>query len=216
MTTLTTRSAQDFNRARAKAFFERFKKIFTRRPDQLLPFDTIQNLLGLHHKQDRHIREIEIDKVVGSVGRYRDFTRSFLPKKEFIEPRWRHLHALFYSQGFAPIEVYQVGEAYFVVDGNHRLSVSRSLGAKKIEAHVIELRSAVPIYQDDDLAKIRQRVNGVEAPSTVRRGWKIATILSGLLRASRGQQQISQPVAGQRRKRCQTTGQFAVSAVNRS
>jgi uncharacterized ParB-like nuclease family protein len=37
-----------------------------------------------------------------------------------------------------PIEVYQVGEAYFVIDGNHRVSAARQEGMKTIAAYVCE------------------------------------------------------------------------------
>jgi hypothetical protein len=50
--------------------------------------------------------------------------------------------------------VYKVGEVYFVIDGNHRVSVARQEGLKTIEARVIEFRTDVPLTPDiqpDDL-----------------------------------------------------------------
>jgi ParB-like chromosome segregation protein Spo0J len=36
--------------------------------------------------------------------------------------------------------VFRVGEEHFVIDGHHRVSVSRALGAQNIDAAVVELR----------------------------------------------------------------------------
>jgi hypothetical protein len=92
---------------------------------------------------------------VGSVGRYKDFTRSFLPRTNAIRSRWQRLDALARGpEGFPPIEVYKIGDVYFVIDGNHRVSVARQLGAKTIEAYVTELPTPVPLdanTQPDDL-----------------------------------------------------------------
>jgi hypothetical protein len=50
--------------------------------------------------------------------------------------------------GLAPIEVYKVGEVYFVLDGNHRVSIAKQEGFEFIEAHVIEVRTEIPITPD--------------------------------------------------------------------
>jgi nucleotide-binding universal stress UspA family protein len=58
------------------------------------------------------------------------------------------------GSGIPPIEVYKVGEAYFVLDGNHRVSIARQEGQKTIEAHVIEIGTDIPVTPDlqpDDL-----------------------------------------------------------------
>jgi hypothetical protein len=72
-----------------------------------------------------------------------------LPRTNAVRSRWQRLDALARGpEGFPPIEVYKVGEAYFVIDGNHRVSVARQLGAKTIEAYVTELRTPVPIDEN--------------------------------------------------------------------
>src|SRR5689334_22125118 len=90
----------------------------------LLSFDEVQERLRLSHKTYRGIQEIRLDQIVGSVGRYRDFTRSFLPRNPELRARWERVDAVVATRGGPPIEVYQVGEAYFVLDGNHRVSVA--------------------------------------------------------------------------------------------
>jgi hypothetical protein len=90
--------------------------------------------------------EIPLDAIAGSVGRYADFTRSFLPRRESAQERWTRVRAAFDRvQDIPPITVFQIGDSYFVLDGNHRVSVARSLGATHIPAHVTVVESRVPL-----------------------------------------------------------------------
>ncbi|MDX1417546.1 MAG: universal stress protein, partial [Candidatus Promineifilaceae bacterium] len=103
----------------------------------------------------RELKEIPLDAIVGSVGRYKDFTRRFFPLIEEDEYRWARVHTLTESmEGLPPIEVFQIGDVYFVRDGNHRVSVARDMGATLIEAYVTYVESSVsldPSIQADDL-----------------------------------------------------------------
>jgi hypothetical protein len=83
-------------------------------------------------------RMVELSKVRGSVGRGGDFTMGFLPRKKSIEQRWKNMWKRMLAGGLPPIEVYQIGEIYFVADGHHRVSVARQLGMKSLEAYVYE------------------------------------------------------------------------------
>jgi hypothetical protein len=85
------------------------------------------------------VRDIPLDRIVGSVGRYQDFVEAFLPVNESMNQRWERIAAAYLnptSRGLPPIEVCQVGDCYFVRDGNHRVSVARHLKLPDIEAHV--------------------------------------------------------------------------------
>ena len=135
---LTPQSQQEFTSARQRAFIEEWLSYLTGRPSDLLSFEEVKEKLRLQDASYKGLQEIELDKIVGSTGRYRDFTRTFLPKSDQTASRWRRIKAVADEQGFPPIEVYQVGEVYFVRDGNHRVSVARLNGAKTIEAYVIE------------------------------------------------------------------------------
>ena len=98
-------------------------------------------------KKHKWPTDIPLDKIRGSVGRYRDFNSSFLPRKNDMQERWSRVYAMANGMmGLPPIDVYQVGDVYFVRDGNHRVSVSKEMGAKTIQAHVTELSSPVPFY----------------------------------------------------------------------
>jgi hypothetical protein len=149
---LTPESNDEFSKARQRAFIEEWLNFFTGRSNELLPFEEVKQSLQLQDAAYRGLQEIELAKIVGSTGRYRDFTRTFLPKNDTTIDRWRRVDAVAHSeQGFPPIEVYQVGDIYFVRDGNHRVSVAQTHGAKTIEAYIIEYKTPVPFGPDDEL-----------------------------------------------------------------
>src|SRR5215472_9254947 len=151
----TAESSRHFTQARMGAFWQEVWSFLTGRSIDLLRFEEVRNRLLLRDERNLGLQEIPLDKIVGSVGRYKDFTRTFLPRTNSVRSRWQRLDAMARgAEGFPPIEVYKVGDVYFVSDGNHRVSVARQLGAKTIEAYVTELPTAVPFDVDtkpDDL-----------------------------------------------------------------
>lgn len=152
MTTNLSRSIHRFDRARRRALFEDILAIVSGRSTDLLPFEEVRKRLKGRQGIPRGLKLIPIDQIVGSVGRYRDFSRAFLPRKTADMPRWARLdNALNRLEHIPPIEVYKVGEAYFVRDGHHRVSVARANGATQIDAYVIEVPVRVPLAPDDDL-----------------------------------------------------------------
>lgn len=149
----------EFNAARRKAFREEMLSYVTGRPNDLLPFEEVRQSLRLQDSTYKGLHEIELDKIVGSVGRYRDFTRTFLPKSDRSEERWRRVDAVTHDVvGTPPIEVFKIGDVYFVRDGNHRVSVARTHRAKTIEAYVIEYKTPIHIENTDELDDILSKV----------------------------------------------------------
>ncbi len=143
------RAIADFHRARRQAQLEQLMARLTGKPANLLSYDEVAQQLKLGGGSDRGLQEIPLAAIVGSVGRYNDFTRSFLPRQDNDAQRWAGVQvAVTGLAGLPPIEVYQIGQAYFVLDGNHRVSVARRLGATHIQAHVTEIRTKVPLTPD--------------------------------------------------------------------
>lgn len=133
-----------FDAARRAAVMSDLVDWLSGRPTDLLDFEEVRQRLHLRSLVDRGIQEIALDKIVGSMGRPREFNRAFLPRREASRERWREVKALAEGQrGFPPIEVYQVADTYFVIDGHHRVSVARSLDAPTIEARVKEFVTPV-------------------------------------------------------------------------
>ena len=129
-----------------KAFWRQLLSQLTGRHKDLLNFDEIRSRLHLHEEHYEGVRDVPLEQIVGSVGRYKDFTATFLPRKSGMKERWSRVYALANSQeGPPPIELYKVGNVYFVRDGNHRVSVARELGAKTIQAHVIAMPTTIPL-----------------------------------------------------------------------
>ncbi len=135
-----------FQGARARVFWRDMLDHLRGKPAELLSFEDIRARLRLREESYKGLQDIPLDQIAGSVGRYRNFTSNYLPKSDGMRERWSRVYASVTSmEGFQPIEVYKVGEVYFVRDGNHRVSVARQLGAKTIEAHVTELPTSVQL-----------------------------------------------------------------------
>ena len=139
---------RDFSRARRKAFLRRVGAYLRNDPssNQLLSFDEVKSGLGAVEQVYLGMRTVPVAKIVGSVGRHRDFDRAFLPSKGDLSTRWKKIDQMMHrAEELPPISLYKIGDAYFVRDGNHRVSVARQRGVEMIDAEVIELRSRVPI-----------------------------------------------------------------------
>ncbi len=150
-------SQSEFSRARLKGFLESVMNLITGHHMHLLSFDEVVAKLRLKQAIYRGLQEIPIENIAGSTGRYEDFTRHFLPRRddEGDKERWRNIYTLAVTgKGFPPIDVYKIDQVYFVKDGNHRVSVARKLGWETIQAHVTELPSAIsldPEVEPDEL-----------------------------------------------------------------
>ncbi|RDI94973.1 DUF4032 domain-containing protein [Meiothermus sp. QL-1] len=123
-------------------------------PNDLLPYSVIASLRP-RGESYRGLQTIEVDKIVGSVDRYGDFDAEFLPKEPHTLDRWAQLRqAQLQGAEFPPIDVYKVGEAYFVKDGNHRTALAKALGQRYIDAYVIELEVPVELAPGDTLKDV--------------------------------------------------------------
>lgn len=144
-------AVRDFKRARREASMQQLMARITGKSADLLAYNEVCDRLKVSDPVDLGVQEIPLDAIVGSVGRYKDFTRSFMPKKDQDETRWVGVKTAVNDMvGIPPIDVYKVGEAYFVNDGNHRVSVARQLGGETIAAHVVEVISRVPLTENAD------------------------------------------------------------------
>jgi hypothetical protein len=144
-----------FDRARRRAVLADLLRPLLGRPLDLLPFEEVRERLHLRHLVDRGVGEVPLERIVGSLGREREFTRAFLPRHEALRERWQEVLDLAEGpRGYPPVELYQVGEAYFVVDGHHRVSVARAHGAPAIEARVQEYSSPLPLDADTSLEEL--------------------------------------------------------------
>jgi hypothetical protein len=144
-----------WEQARRGAFIQDFLTSLTRRPADLLPFDEVRDKLQLSNMHELGLRDVPLDNIVGSVGRYQDFNRAFFPRQESLKDRWQRIDRLVArGSGIPPIEVYKVGDVYFVRDGNHRVSVARKHHFPSIQAYVWEYQTQVPLEPDTDIDEL--------------------------------------------------------------
>lgn len=139
---------RDFGRARRRAYLRRLWAYLRKNPasNRLLSFDEVRRALGALEGSYVGMRVVPVEKIVGSVGRHKDFDRAFSPGKESLRERWKIINQAYNrDEELPPVSLYKIGDAYFVRDGNHRVSVARQRGTEMIDAEVVELRSRVPI-----------------------------------------------------------------------
>lgn len=135
----------DFRRARRQASMADIMARLTGHSNDLLSYEDVRRRLRAQQSGVRILKDIPLDAIVGSVGRYTDFARGFLPRNESDKTRWLRVRGVMEGmEGVPPIEVYQIGDAYFVADGNHRVSIARQLGSTHIQAYVTPVQSRVP------------------------------------------------------------------------
>lgn len=160
--TVKTEAHANWERARFAAALQALQGVFSARSTDLLAFEDVRKGLRLGRKNYKGVQDIPLNQIRGSVGRYRDFTHTFLPRGGQLRQRWERINVLAYAKGMEPIEVYKVGDAYFVLDGNHRVSVARQIGNTVIEAHVWEYPTPVGLSADADVDELIIRSEYVE------------------------------------------------------
>ncbi len=116
----------------------------------LVSYEEVARRIKAYQQIEMGTKMVPLDKIIGSVGRYRDFTSEFLPRTAISKDRWTRVDRVLNSlQGYPPIELYKIGDAYFVRDGNHRVSVARANGLTHIEAYVTEVQTDIDLTPED-------------------------------------------------------------------
>ena len=142
--TVEVQAEADFDRARRRAFLGHVAARLRRECSRLLAFDEVVEGRLAHNRRRLGLRDVEVSKIVGSVGRPEDFDRGFMPTKASLAERWKRVDRAFHRGLDLPaVRLYKMGDSYFVEDGNHRVSVARYQGVETIEAEVTEF---FPLY----------------------------------------------------------------------
>ena len=130
-------------RARLRALVARIRGEHT--SNRLLSFDDVRREHAANNRLHRGTRVVEVEEIVGSVGRHDEFDRSFLPARASVGHKWMRIDRAFQrGEELPPVELYKLEEAYFVVDGHHRVSVARYHDVPTVEAAVAEFRPKLP------------------------------------------------------------------------
>jgi hypothetical protein len=127
-----------WDHARRQAMWSRLFANVRGNSATLLDFNELSHRLRLRTAVYRGLQTILVEQIIGSVGRYQDFTGAFLPTNGSMSERWRKIARITLDpeDHLPPVDVFKVGDWYFVKDGNHRVSVARQVGATYIDAEV--------------------------------------------------------------------------------
>jgi hypothetical protein len=156
---LSLQASEDFTKARGRALLSRIQHFLNSDKDRLLSFHDVKEILKPKNETYRGMQAVPIDLIVGSEGRYRDFNKYFLPKADHLRARWERIDLAHLKDIILPpIQLYEIGGAYFVRDGNHRVSVAKIQGASSIDAEVTSLSSEIRIDPAMSADELRQAV----------------------------------------------------------
>jgi hypothetical protein len=137
----------DFSRARRGRLLSRLATRLRREPGDvnvILPFEEVAEALGRVGERSLGLHSIELDSIVGTVDRRKEFDRGFRPTSGRVRPRWERIaQAERRGESMPPIRVFRIGELHFVEDGHHRVSVARAQGRTDIDAYVTEVITKV-------------------------------------------------------------------------
>lgn len=123
----------------------RLKRRVLHRLERLYDLDTLKQELSVYGSFYSGIQVVRINSIIGSEGRSADFDIDFHPISEAARERWVNMAIVHLSRiPLPPVRLIQIGDAYFVRDGHHRISVSRAFGQIAMDAEVITWKASPP------------------------------------------------------------------------
>lgn len=142
----------DFSRARTRQLIGRLQSLATGERHELLPLEEVLAILHPTGEAYGGIKAVPLELIIGSEGRYRDFDKHFLPRRDHLRSRWMKVDIAYYEDiQLPPVRLYEIGGVYFVRDGNHRVSVAKLRGQSLIDAEVTTLSTEIGLKPDMDL-----------------------------------------------------------------
>jgi hypothetical protein len=162
----------DFDRARRGALRADVLAALVRRPNTLLSYHAVRSQFPPIGTSDLGLRVVPVTHIVGSMDRAGDFDRAFRPRSRHFADRWKRVaRASYEGVSLPPVRLVRVADAYFVVDGHHRVSVARACGQQFVDAEVVE--------------EVVQFPRDGAAPAT-RQGWRLRRYVGHLIRSAEG------------------------------
>ena len=158
-TDLSSQSESDFEKAKSRGKMQSLLSTLSWRNTDLLSFYEVTGLIKPKNQTYRGMQTIPIKNIIGSEGRYRDFSVAFYPKKNLLKERWKSIDQAHLKYIDLPaISVFKLSDWYFVRDGNHRVSVAKSQGVEFIDAEVVELDSEIPLKPGMTMKQLKKEV----------------------------------------------------------
>lgn len=154
------KALDDFHRLRSKAAMDRFWAGIRGESLDLLPYDEVSSKLRAVSQTNIGLQQVPLKNIIGSVNRTSDFDRKFRPLHDDDSSRWANVKTAMISPhavGVPPVSLYKIGEAYFVMDGNHRISIAQEMGLDSIEAYVTEVKTKVSLSSSFTLEELVEK-----------------------------------------------------------
>lgn len=156
---LNEQAVDDFGKARFKEKILSILNLLSPEKQQLLSLYDIKSLVKPKNESYKGMKVVPVKDIVGSEGRYRDFNKAFLPRKEHLRNRWISIDKAHITDVILPpIKLYKIGDLYFVRDGNHRVSVAKMQKVYAIDAEVVELNSTIPVEKGMSRDELEKKV----------------------------------------------------------
>jgi hypothetical protein len=135
--TVAPRACRLFDRAIRASRRKKLSAAIRGRSRRLLALSELQANIQIVSRDAGGTQAVALDQIRGSMNRADDFDRDFYPAQERTENRWiRVATAMLRGVILPPVELIQVEDTYFVVDGHHRISVARALKYSHVDAAV--------------------------------------------------------------------------------
>jgi hypothetical protein len=111
---------------------------------RLISLDAVTKGIPSNNAHKNAVQVIPLSHIKGTVNRSDDFDRDFYPRHDRHAARWIKVASLMLKgEILPPVELAQVGNDYFVIDGHHRVSVARMLKYEQIDAVIAAVYEAV-------------------------------------------------------------------------
>ncbi len=106
-------------------------------------FTDEQRRAGAVHQRMARTETVQTQQIVGSVSRAHELRRDFRPprnqrRRNDNERFERIVRAMKRGHELPLIELYRLGDEYYVVDGHHRVAAALTVGQLAMDAHVVE------------------------------------------------------------------------------
>ena len=117
----------------------------------LLPLAEVASRVGELSRSYLGVRPIPLRAIVGSLDRSRDFDRSFTPRRLHLRRRLQSVGGRYPDGDFPPIQVVELGGAYFVIDGHHRVALAHRLGMAFVDAEITSVSTSYAVPPEVDI-----------------------------------------------------------------